>query len=281
MENARIHVSVVDHVRQTKTNVTVPNDVPANRLIPALVRALNLPLDQNGQPIVYHLDVMRGQGENERVGEQMTLEQAGVGDGTIISLFPEVTAGGHLPPEARMMRLANDYEVVLEMHKKDGLFRILNMSGEPPRMYRLLYTCQGIERIGSDGQPVYRDEHIVDVELGATYPAERPFLRWRTPIFQPNILPNGQEVCIGKWRPSMSLGDLCLMLGQMIQYQNYAAYDALNAEASMWAMKKENRDYLPVDDRLLLNPERRIPHSIPGAASDTFEDIEISILGHD
>ncbi len=88
---ARVRVALVDHVRGTKTQVEVPDNVPMNRLIPALVGRLGLPTDQEGQPVTYRLD---NRDTGTRIGDAQTLEQAGVQEGAVLSLFPEVTAGG-------------------------------------------------------------------------------------------------------------------------------------------------------------------------------------------
>ena len=88
---ARVRVTLVDHLRGTKTQVEVPNDVPMNRLVPALVGRLGLPTDQDGQPVTYRLD---NRDTGQRVGDDQTLADAAVQDGAVLALFPEVTAGG-------------------------------------------------------------------------------------------------------------------------------------------------------------------------------------------
>ena len=87
----RIQIALMDHLRGTKTQVEVPNDVPMNRLIPALVRRLGLPTEQDGQPVTYRLD---NRDTGQRIGDEETLAQAGVQAQTVLTLLPEVTAGG-------------------------------------------------------------------------------------------------------------------------------------------------------------------------------------------
>jgi hypothetical protein len=89
---ARVRVALVDQLRGTKTQVEVPDNVPMNRLIPALVGRLGLPTDQDGQPVTYRLD---NRDTGERIGDTQTLSEANVQEGTILALFPEVTAGGY------------------------------------------------------------------------------------------------------------------------------------------------------------------------------------------
>jgi hypothetical protein len=88
---SKIRVSLQDHMRGTKTRVELPDDVPMNRLIPALTRRLGLPTDQDGQPVTYRLDNRQ---TGQRIGDEQTLAEAGVQEGTVLALFPEVTAGG-------------------------------------------------------------------------------------------------------------------------------------------------------------------------------------------
>ncbi|MBK8031261.1 MAG: hypothetical protein IPK17_17575 [Chloroflexi bacterium] len=221
MENSKIHVAVEDHVRGIKTNVAIPNNVSVTRLVPALVSSLGLATEQNGQPIVYHLDVRREGTEYERIAEDLTLESANVQDGATLRLFPEITAG-MLSPQARIMRLEADYEEVVEMHELGGLFSLIAVRGDPPEYYRVRYTCKGIDHLNFAKQPVLREEHQLELTLGATYPADKPFLHWLTPIFNPNIHPSGHPVCIGEWGPAISLADLLQKIGEMIQYRNYA-----------------------------------------------------------
>ncbi len=87
----RVRVALVDHSRGTKMQVDLPDHVPMNRLIPALTKRLNLPGERDGQPVTYRLDNRNG---TDRIGDDQTLSDAGVQDGAVLSLLPEVTAGG-------------------------------------------------------------------------------------------------------------------------------------------------------------------------------------------
>lgn len=87
---AQVRISIVDQVGGTKTVVEVPDDVPMNQLLPALVTSLDLPVRQGGNPISYRLD---NPTTGERVADDATLAEAGIESGAILSLLPEVTAG--------------------------------------------------------------------------------------------------------------------------------------------------------------------------------------------
>lgn len=88
---ARLRIALLDHLRGTKTQVELPDEVPMNRLIPALVRRLGLPTEQDGQPVTYRLD---NRETGQRIGDEQSLAEANVQDQTVLTLLPEVTAGG-------------------------------------------------------------------------------------------------------------------------------------------------------------------------------------------
>jgi hypothetical protein len=88
---AQVRVAILDHTGGKKTIVELPDDVPMNQLIPALVSSMNLPVHQSGNPISYRLDNPETE---ERLADDVTLAEAGIESGAVLSLLPEVTAGG-------------------------------------------------------------------------------------------------------------------------------------------------------------------------------------------
>lgn len=89
---AQLRISILDHTGGKKTVVEVPDDVTLDQLIPALVTSMGLPTQQGGNPVSYRLDNPEG---GERLDDQDTLADAGIEADTVLSLFPEVTAGGN------------------------------------------------------------------------------------------------------------------------------------------------------------------------------------------
>jgi len=178
-----------------------------------------------------------------------------------------------LSPKKRAERLQSEYERVRSLSDKRGLFSIAHTEGEPPYAYVFQFTCRGIAQVVDD-VPVYSDQHQVALTLTQTYPTTAPLMEWLTPVFHPNIREDGQNVCIGTWYPAKTLDQLVLMLGEMIQYRNYASHDPLNLEASLWAM--QHKELFPVDTRLLLQPERRTP--MPGSVARAQSEPEIHLL---
>ena len=80
-----------------------------------------------------------------------------------------------------------------------------------------------------------------------------PELSWKTPIFHPNISASG-IVCLGgygtHWVPSLSLDELCIMLWDIIRYENFDVASPYNREAAYW-VKLQPSDSFPVDGRPL------------------------------
>ena len=177
-----------------------------------------------------------------------------------------------LSPAIRAKRLRAEYTRVNDLHSKGGLITIDEFWGDPPDRYVIRYSCRGIARVFND-VPLYSDIHRVKLVLTASYPTTSPYMEWLTPIFHPNIRSNGQEVCIGSWYPAKTLDELVIMLGEMIQYKNYASHDPLYLEASLWAM--QHKHLFPVDSRSLLDPNAAIPVQTRVARSEAAVDISI------
>lgn len=144
----------------------------------------------------------------------------------------------------RERRLRADYRKLQELVQCSDLIAIERVMGDPPESYIIRYSCKGIESVGVMG-PTYRTLHRVLIEMPLDYPNQMPRMRWLTPIFHPNINNGGTRVCIDTWYASKFLDDLCLMLGRMIQYQNYNPYNALRSDAADWSI--QHAHLLPVD----------------------------------
>jgi hypothetical protein len=86
-----LRVVIQDHTQSKKTQVEMPADIPMERLLPVLATRMQLPVEQSGNPIVYHLDHRRS---GRRLEYEETLESAGVEHDDILVLLPEVTAAG-------------------------------------------------------------------------------------------------------------------------------------------------------------------------------------------
>ncbi|MBW3597934.1 MAG: ubiquitin-conjugating enzyme E2 [Planctomycetes bacterium] len=125
--------------------------------------------------------------------------------------------------------------------------------GEPAEAYLIRFHGKGAYRPSGSNRIHTRDLHEVSIKLGASYPRMMPELQWKSPIFHPNIS-GGGVVCLGgygtHWVPSLNLDELCVMLWDMIRYQNYDVESPYNREAALWA--KTQTDFrFPLDRRPL------------------------------
>jgi len=250
---ASLRVFIQDHTQSKKTLVELPDDIPMQRLLPVLAARMQLPLQQGGNPIIYRLDHRR---TGRRLDDEDTLHNAQVKADDLLTLLPEVTAGGVAPMprprNVREIRLQSDWKKLEDLAKHSHLIRLGATQGFPPESYEVRFSCRGIVRLDPAG-PVYGEEHRVRIDLPAEYPIKAPNMRWLTPIFHPNINAEGTWVCISEWYPGKFLDDLCIMLGRMIQYKNYNPHSPLNRGAALWAL--ENPRLLPVDRRPLRDGE--------------------------
>jgi len=84
-----IQVVLQDHTGNVSTEAKMADDAPVNKLIPAVVTAMGLPItDLAGRPMTYHISH-----DGRQLQEEETLQSAGVQSGGEITLVPEMTAG--------------------------------------------------------------------------------------------------------------------------------------------------------------------------------------------
>jgi hypothetical protein len=90
---AQIQLSVVVPSQSKKTQVEVPDNVPTERLVRALVTKMGLPLvNERNQPINYRLGYSR-EGNDTEINPEATLSQAGVQNNDALWLHPDMRAG--------------------------------------------------------------------------------------------------------------------------------------------------------------------------------------------
>jgi ubiquitin-protein ligase/DNA-directed RNA polymerase subunit RPC12/RpoP len=164
----------------------------------------------------------------------------------IVSPQPPM-ASPSVPPRSRSSvrsrRLQADLDQVRAAFDGSSLIRVLSADGNPPETYRIQYNVKGLVR-GPNGQPVVREQHVVEIQLTREYPRQSPKCKMLTPIFHPNIEP--AMICVGDhWTAGERLVDLIVRIGEMITYQAYNIKSPLDGEAAMWA--DINRVHLPID----------------------------------
>ena len=142
-------------------------------------------------------------------------------------------------------RLAADEAAILTYLKDFPMVAVKETEGDPPHLYRIEYHIRGLAP-GKDGQPVFRDRHLMEIQLPRHYPREKPFCKMLTPIFHPNIDPT--YICYtDHWAPQERLLDVIIRIGEMIAYQSWNIKSPRDGEAAMWADLNRNR--FPLDRR--------------------------------
>jgi hypothetical protein len=86
-----INVEIWDATGSKRQTVQAPADAPVNRFIAVLIERLNLPRHSpDGQIMSYKL---HHRGSGRQLLDSVTLAAAGVKDGDVMRLQPEITAG--------------------------------------------------------------------------------------------------------------------------------------------------------------------------------------------
>lgn len=156
----------------------------------------------------------------------------------------------------RDKRIKNDAQHMEKLLSSSNLITfhsVSDVNGIAPDRYIVEFKCKGLIREG--GQLAISNYHKIMIYLHADYPTQQPRIGWVTPIFHPNI--KGGNVCLGRsWTPAMTLDELCIVLGEMIQYKLYNLNDPLDGFAAeiIQSALSQNPEFLPIDDRNLLVP---------------------------
>ncbi len=86
-------IEVWDPTGNKRQEAEVPDDVAVNRLLVVLTERLNLPrVGPDGQVLSYKF---HHKASGTQLLDRQTLKDAGVVEGDILRLQPEITAGGH------------------------------------------------------------------------------------------------------------------------------------------------------------------------------------------
>jgi ubiquitin-protein ligase len=143
----------------------------------------------------------------------------------------------------RLRRLQADYDLVRETFSGHPHVSVDAVGDRrPPESYRIHFKLKGLWLNGE--QPDYRDEHEVEIMLPRGYPAEKPYVVPLTPIFHPNIR---DYYCIADyWAAGMTLADVIVRLGDMIQWIEYNPASPLDAIAAKWAVEQRPMGLFPI-----------------------------------
>jgi len=142
-----------------------------------------------------------------------------------------------------------------------------NSGADPPDRYHVHFRCKGLVR-QPGGEIVEASHFMVEVWFPPDYlrvvePLE--VVTWIGPrqVFHPNIRPS--LICMGHIAPATDLVTILYQLYEIISYHNWAAHDALNAEASQWA-RNQPQGRFPVDRRPL--KRRALPLTVNPTPSE-------------
>lgn len=166
---------------------------------------------------------------------------------------------------ARMRRIASDYEQIKKNFANHKNIVVEPIGEEPAEKYRVTYYVNGIYLL-DDGRIETLGKHIVIITLHAEYPRYKPICTIATPIWHPNF--RDGQICIGDiWGAGESLSDIIVNIGDMIQYKSWNSFSPLSADAAEWAIA--NKHLFPVGNVNLWTGEEE-----DGTAKKDF-DIEL------
>ncbi len=192
----------------------------------------------------------------------------------------------------RDQRLGFELERMKLLCEESSMIAFQATPPELPDQYLVEFQCVGLVN-----RNTRQNRHLVTIYLPADYPRTPPIVRFKSPIFHPNIkgLLNDTEqmerlinslggvenlmdryskdenireafdahVCLDvlqlNWSPSYDLYDICVELAGMIQYQRYNLDDPLNRDANEWAKWAEGQGVLPIDPRIFRDRVKFMP----------------------
>jgi ubiquitin-protein ligase len=144
----------------------------------------------------------------------------------------------------RLDRLRDEQQRLLGLKNASDHVKVAavdELPSRPPERYKIAFLCRGIIGIDNSQNPIYGNEHEVEIYCDDEFPGNVPTLRWNTPIWHPNIQhTEPKHVCVnkGEWMGSTGLDDLCQQMFEMVQYRNYHAQNIppypLDTEAAKW-----------------------------------------------
>jgi ubiquitin-protein ligase len=177
--------------------------------------------------------------------------------------------------EVRDDRLVFELEEMKRLTRESSFVRYEANDEHLPDQYYVHFHCAGLAQ-----KDRRIDHHVVHIYLPADYPRTPPAMKFKTPIFHPNIRamitaesvgglqnlgrlyyqnPEASElfdahICLDildmNWAPAFTLYDICLELGGMIQFQRHNVDDPMNKEAAEWAKwARTQPGMLPIDPR--------------------------------
>jgi hypothetical protein len=95
-ERRGTRVTFLDQTGAKSVEAVIADTVTVRRILPNIITKMQLPvMGPDGQPMSYSLDHKEG---GKRLQEEQTLIAAAVKDGDHLIIYPEIVAGGSVPP---------------------------------------------------------------------------------------------------------------------------------------------------------------------------------------
>ena len=197
-----------------------------------------------GQRAVVELVSPQSPDDTKRLNGDLDIENSGVRDGDVLRVFPESIAGV-VDQSARLKALISDHNDMRTLCERNPKIKFTPNKHHAPDFYTVVFHYPSfVELRLGEREPRMADEHRCEITLGADYPRRAPLVRWRTPIFHPNIQQPEGAVCLGvlreRYLPGLGLARLVRMLAEMVEWRNFDASNPFNRKAAEWAVNIEN-----------------------------------------
>ncbi len=88
---AKLNVTIIDATGNKQQEALLPDNAPIKKIMEVLLPKMKMPLTgPDGDPLSYKF---HHKASGKQLTETQTLAEAGVKDGDVLRLFPEITAG--------------------------------------------------------------------------------------------------------------------------------------------------------------------------------------------
>jgi len=149
---------------------------------------------------------------------EMTVGQAGLRPGDVLSLAPDLVGGSALPEPLWKKRLLNEVKAL----KDDGFYRIKINEHQTPTRILVYYADAPAYRLRRE-TPVLARKHSAIIELPREYPMAPPEMKFRGRIYHPNIFKDSKLVCmnmLNNWDPRYTILQLIRNVEQILWSPN-------------------------------------------------------------
>ena len=150
-------------------------------------------------------------------------------------------------------RLRNEFET-MQVLQAESTILDFTTENDPPDRYVVTFRGKGLNRsTAGDAEFETIELHCCEIRLPFSFPRRPPDIRWRTPIYHPNVSFSGlvklRDVGL-PWQESLGLDVVCARLWDVARLAYYDMDRSCNYAAKNWLEDLSDR-MLPVDNRQL------------------------------